>query len=147
MEDKIIIYADGGCRGNGTQNNVGGYGAILSYKEFSKEIYGGEKNTTNNIMELKACIEGLKAITKKTYPVEIYMDSQYVISGMNSWIDGWIKKRWKGVKNVELWKELYNLSREFKLLSFHKVDGHCGVKGNERADELANIAMDEEERK
>lgn len=147
MNDKIIIYADGGCRGNGTPNNVGGYGAILSYKDFTKEVYGSEKNTTNNIMELKSCIEALKAITNKTYPVEIYMDSQYVISGMNSWIEGWIKKNWRGVKNIELWKELYYLAEEFSELRFIKVDGHRDVKGNEMADKLANKAMDEEERK
>jgi len=145
--EKITIYADGGCRGNGSTINIGGYGAILSYKGHTKEIYGGEKNTTNNQMELKACIEGLRAITNKTYPTELYMDSQYVISGMNSWVNGWIKKKWKGVKNVELWKELYSLAQEFTDLTFLKVEGHCGVDGNERADALANKAMDIEERK
>lgn len=145
--DKIIIYADGGCRGNGSAVNVGGWGVYLSFREYTKELFGGEKNTTNNRMELKACIEGLRAIKDKSYPVEIYMDSQYVVSGMTSWVNTWIIKKWKGVKNLDLWQELYDLSQTFPNLTFYKVAGHCSVIGNEKADALANKAMDREERR
>lgn len=146
--DKIIIYADGGCRGNQFNENIGGYGIVIKYKDKIKEIKGNTKNTTNNIMELTSCIEALKAIKDKTIPIEIIMDSQYVITGINEWIFGWIKKGWKNskkqtVENKELWKELYNLKQEFTDIKFLKCKGHSDNEGNNRADELANDAMDE----
>lgn len=146
--DKIYLYCDGGCRGNGKAENIGGWGVYLVYKDKSKELYGSARNTTNNIMELTSCIEGLKAINKKDMPVEVVMDSAYVIKGITEWVYGWIKKGWinsqkKPVENQELWKALYELQKEFKDLEFVKVKGHADNAGNNKADELANKAMDE----
>jgi ribonuclease HI len=146
--DKIYIYADGGCRGNGKEINVGGYGVYIKYKDKEKEIKGVTRNTTNNIMELTSAIEGLKALKTKEIPIEVIMDSQYVIEGINSWIESWIKRGWrksdkKPVENKELWKELYNLKNQFKDIAFTKCKGHTDNKGNNKADELANEAMGE----
>lgn len=145
--DKICIYADGGCRGNQYKINIGGYGVLITYKNNVKEIKGAAKDTTNNIMELTSCIEGLKAIKNKNIPVEVIMDSNYVISGINSWIYSWIKKGWintknKPVENKELWQKLYKLKKEFKDITFIKCQGHSNNEGNNIADRLANEAMD-----
>jgi ribonuclease HI len=146
--DKVYIFADGGCRGNGKEHNTGGWGVLLKYKDNIKEIYGGIKDTTNNIMELTSCIEALKTLKNKDIPIEVTMDSQYVIKGMNEWIQGWIKKGWrnsqkKPVENKELWLQLWELRNQFKDITFVHCDGHADNEGNNRADELANIAMDE----
>lgn len=146
--DKIYVYCDGGCRGNGKESNIGGWGVYLVYKNHTKELYGHARNTTNNIMELTACIEGLKAITKKDLPVEVVMDSNYVIKGITEWVDNWVKKGWKTanktpVENKELWMRLLELKNEFKDIRFVKVKGHSTNIGNNKADELANKAMDE----
>lgn len=148
MGDKIYLFCDGGCRGNQEKINIGGWGAFLQYKGFEKELWGNTKNTTNNIMELTSAIEGLKAIKNKMIPVEVIMDSQYVVQGINTWIQGWINKNWQTknkqpVKNKELWQELYNLKTQFKDINFRQILGHAGNYGNERADLLANRAMDE----
>lgn len=119
----------------------GGWGAILIYKEIKKEISGGEKETTNNIMEITAVIEGLKAL-KHECEVEIYSDSAYVVNAFNQgWIYNWIKKGWitsgkEPVKNKELWQELYNLTKKHKV-TFNKVKGHSDNELNNRCDELA----------
>lgn len=83
MSDVIYLYCDGGCRGNQNQTNVGGWGVLLQYKGTEKELFCGTKNTTNNRMELTSAIEGLKAIKNKSIPVEVVMDSQYVIKGIS----------------------------------------------------------------
>lgn len=145
--DKVRIYCDGGCRGNGKKNNIGGWGVYLTYKDYTKEIYGSSIGTTNNIMELTACIEGLKAIKKKDMPVEVLVDSNYVLNGITKWIYGWIKKGWttskkEPVENKELWIELYDIKKQFKEITFTKVKGHSTNFGNNKADELANKAMD-----
>lgn len=145
--DKINVYCDGGCRGNQHAINIGGWGVVLMYKDKVKEFYGSTKNTTNNKMELLSCIEALKAITNKNLPTKITMDSQYVIKGINEWIIGWINKGWKTtqrkpVENMELWKELLDLKNQFKEIEFIYTKGHSDNVGNNRADELANIAMD-----
>lgn len=146
--DKLIIYADGGCRGNQNTENIGGWGVVLKFKEKTKEIYGGERNTTNNKMELTAAIESLKGLKTNHIPIEIHMDSAYVVNGMNDWIHGWIKKNWrksnkKPVENKELWIQLNELRNKQQNIQFLKVKGHAGVELNELADELANKAMDE----
>ena len=120
----------------------------MVYGDVSKEIKGGEINTTNNIMELKGCIEGLKAIKNKTLPVEVYLDSAYVLNGITNWIEGWKKKGWrtankKPVLNKELWIELDSERNKFNNIEFIKVKGHAGNEGNEIADRLCNEAMDE----
>ena len=123
----------------------GGWGAILMYKGNKKEISGGDKNTTNNIMELTAVIEALRML-KYEYNVKLYSDSAYVVNAFNQkWIYGWIKKDWKTssneqVKNKELWQELYNLSKKHNI-EFIKVKGHSDNKYNNRCDELARNAI------
>ena len=142
MGDKIIIYTDGACSGN---PGPGGWGTILMYKDIKKEISGGQKNTTNNIMEITAVIQGLK-ILKKESDVEIYSDSSYVVNAFKQgWIYNWIKKGWKTasgepVKNKELWIELYDLTKKHKV-EFIKVKGHSDNIYNNRCDELAREAI------
>lgn len=146
---KFEIYCDGGCRGNQSDDNIGGWGAYLQYGEHVKELYEGVRNTTNNKMELTACIKALEAIHgNKTTPVEIYCDSAYVVNGMNGWIFNWMKNGWvnskkKPVENQDLWKRLIQLSRSHEDIKFIKVKGHADNVGNNRADALANLAMDE----
>lgn len=120
----------------------------MSYKGQTKEFYGAERETTNNIQELKGAINALKQLKKTTIPIEIHVDSAYVLNGITSWISGWKAKNWvtKGkqpVKNVELWKELDELNQKFDSITWNKVKGHSDNAGNNRADELVNLAMDE----
>ncbi len=147
--ERIQIYCDGGCRGNHQKENVGGWGVYLIYKGKEKGICGGERNTTNNRMELKGCINGLKSISeaKRYFPVEVFLDSAYVLNGITKWVDGWVKKGWinsqkKPVENKELWMELLELKKTYKDITFTKVKGHSTNYGNNMADKLANDAMD-----
>lgn len=145
---KVIIYCDGGSRGNGKENNIGGYGAVLQYGEHSKEIYEGFRNVTNNQMEIRAAIAALKEMKKFNIPVEIRSDSAYVVNCMNKkWYSNWMNNGWltstkKPVENRELWMELIEMVQKFAFITFVKVKGHSGEPGNERADFLANKAMD-----
>lgn len=146
--EKVIMYTDGGCRGNQVENNVGGWGVVIKYKEQMKELYGNDVNTTNNKMELTAVIEGLKALKVNTVDIEVYLDSNYVLQGITQWIHNWKKKGWKTaskkpVENKELWIELDDLRNQFNSVEFIKVKGHAGVELNELADQLVNRAMDE----
>ena len=142
MSDKVIIYTDGACSGN---PGPGGWGAILMYKDAKKEISGGMKETTNNIMEVTAVVEALKCL-KVESDVQIYSDSAYTVNAFNQgWIYNWIKKGWKTasgeeVKNKELWQELYNLTNKHKV-EFIKVKGHADNEYNNRCDELARKAI------
>lgn len=135
---KVTIYTDGACSGN---PGKGGWGAILIYGDVVKELSGGEDNTTNNRMELKAVIEALKAL-KSPCDVEIYSDSAYVVNAFTQkWIDNWIKNNWKtadkkSVKNVDLWQELLVLIKTHNV-TFKKVKGHSDNELNERCDKLA----------
>lgn len=137
---KIEIYTDGACLGNPGR---GGWGAILIYGEHEKEIWGSEKDSTNNRMELRAVIEALKAI-KKTLPVTIYTDSKYVQDGITKWIFNWKKNGWrtsdrKPVKNADLWQELEAESIKHKI-NWQWVKGHAGNALNEKVDEIARKA-------
>lgn len=140
--EKIIIYTDGACSGN---PGPGGWAAVLIYNGKEKEISGGNKNTTNNIMEITAVIEGLKAL-KYPCEVELYSDSAYVVNTFTQgWIFNWMQKGWKtasgdSVKNKELWQELYSLTKIHKV-TFNKVKGHAGNHYNNRCDELARDAI------
>ena len=140
--EKVIIYTDGACSGN---PGPGGWGAILMYKDNKKEISGGRKDTTNNVMELTAVIEGLKML-KYPCDVEIYSDSAYVVNAFNQkWIDSWIKNNWKTsgkepVKNKEIWQELYELTKIHNV-KFIKVKGHSDNEFNNRCDEMAREAI------
>ena len=136
--DSVIIYTDGACSGN---PGPGGWGSILMYKDKKKEISGGSKETTNNIMEITAVIEALKLL-KYPCEVKIYSDSAYVVNAFNNgWIYKWNLNNWKTakkdpVKNKELWEELYNLTKVHKV-EFIKVKGHSDNEYNNRCDELA----------
>ena len=138
MEEKVIIYTDGACSGN---PGPGGWGAILMYKSAKKEISGGMKNTTNNIMEITAVIEALKCL-KDESDVQVYSDSAYTVNAFKQgWIYNWMKNGWKTankepVKNKELWQELYDLTKKHKV-EFIKVKGHADNEFNNRCDEMA----------
>ena len=137
----IIIYTDGACSGN---PGKGGWGAVLLYKDHRKEISGGNKDTTNNRMELTAVIESLKNV-KKSIPLKIYTDSKYVMDGITKWINSWKKNGWrtadkKPVKNSDLWQEL-DIECQKHQISWNWVKGHSGDKYNEIADELARQAI------
>ena len=142
MMNKVEIFTDGACKGN---PGPGGWGAILRYGTTEKEIYGASKNTTNNIMELTAVIESLKNLNK---PCELIIttDSKYVKNGITEWIHNWKKNGWrtaakKEVKNKELWIELDSLI-QIHSITWDWVKGHSGHPENERADLLANIAIE-----
>ena len=140
--EKVTIYTDGACSGN---PGPGGWAAVLIYNENRKEISGGKKVTTNNIMELTAVIEALKLL-KYPCEVDLYSDSAYVVNGFNQgWIYNWRKNNWRTsskepVKNKEIWEELYNLSKIHKV-NFIKVKGHSTNELNNRCDELAREAI------
>jgi len=129
---KIEIFTDGSSLGN---PGSGGWCAILRYKNHQKIISGGENHTTNNRMELKAVIEALKKL-KEPCEIELFSDSTYVLKGINEWLDGWIRKNFKNVKNVDLWKEFINVSKNHKI-NVHWVKGHSGHKENEICDKIA----------
>ena len=140
---KVEIFTDGACKGN---PGPGGWGALLRYGNKEKEINGYNSSTTNNIMELTAVIEALKQI-KKPYDINITTDSTYVKNGITDWIHNWKNNGWKTakkqpVKNKGLWVTLDNLVSEHDI-TWKWIKGHSGHPENERADTLANLAIDE----
>ena len=140
---KVEIYTDGACRGNPGR---GGWGAILKYGAFEREISGGERSTTNNRMELTAAIEALKML-KEPCSVTLTSDSKYMIDAIQKkWIDSWQKRGWrkadgKEVLNVDLWEKLLE-QLSVHDVTFVWVHGHAGHKYNERCDELATAFAD-----
>lgn len=138
----VTIYTDGACSGN---PGPGGWAAVLLYENNKKEISGGSKNTTNNIMEITAVIEALKCLKFECEAI-VHSDSAYVVNCFNQgWIYNWKKNNWKTaskepVKNKELWEELYNLVQKHKV-KFIKVKGHSNVELNNRCDELARAEI------
>lgn len=139
---EVTLYTDGACKGN---PGTGGWGALLQSGKHSKELFGGEANTTNNRMELTAVIQGLAAL-KRPCIVNIYTDSQYVKNGMQQWIHNWKARGWKTaakqpVKNIELWQALDEAVSKHQV-HWHWVKGHAGNPGNEKADELANRGVE-----
>lgn len=137
---EIKIYTDGACLGNPGR---GGWAAVLIYKEHYKEIFGSEAHSTNNRMELKAAIEGLKTL-KKPSEATIYTDSKYVMDGSTKWMLNWKKNSWKGadkkpIKNIDLWQELDAELANHKI-NWVWVKGHSGNKYNEIVDSLARNA-------
>lgn len=150
MKKEVIIYSDGGCRGNGKEITIGGYGAILIYGDNTKEIKKGFKNTTNNVMELTAVIDALSML-KEPCNVKLHSDSAYVVNAFKQkWIDNWKRNGFRTankepVKNRELWERLIELT-EYHTVEFVKVKGHSDNELNNRVDRLANEAMDEVER-
>jgi len=140
-ENVVEIYADGACKGN---PGPGGWGVLLRSGDSERELYGGERDTTNNRMELTAVIRGLEAL-KRRCKVRLYTDSQYVQKGISSWIHDWKRRAWrtadkKPVKNLDLWQRLDKLAGEHEV-EWHWVKGHAGHPENERADALANRAI------
>lgn len=143
MSDLIEAFTDGACRGN---PGPGGWGVLLRFNGHEKRLHGGETETTNNRMELMAVIKALESL-KKECKVKVTSDSQYVLKGINEWMDNWKKRGWKTaarkpVKNVDLWQRL-DKARETHNVEWAWVKGHSGHTENEIADELANKGIDE----
>lgn len=137
----VIIYSDGACSGN---PGPGGWGAVLIYGDTRMELSGGEPQTTNNRMELRAALEALNAL-KKACPVELHTDSEYLRKGITEWIAKWKRNGWKtadkkSVKNADLWEAL-DKAASGHTVEWRWVKGHAGEVENERADELARAGM------
>ena len=143
MNKKVSIYSDGSSLGN---PGPGGWGTVLEFNGHTKELSGALNNTTNNVMELKGAIEGVKAL-KEPCDIELISDSKYVVQGINEWLFNWERNNWKTaakkpVKNLELWKEYLEISKKHNIKAIW-VKGHAGHPQNERCDFLAR---DEAER-
>jgi len=142
-DSKVVeIFTDGACKGN---PGIGGWGALLRYAGHEREIFGGERLTTNNRMELLAAIRALESL-KRPCKVHLHTDSQYVQKGISQWIDSWKARNWrtagrKPVKNEDLWKLLDHLTQQHEI-EWCWVRGHSGHNGNERADQLANCGVE-----
>ena len=149
--DKVIIYADGGARGNGKPDSVSGWGVVLQFNDTVKELYGSAIGKTNNFMELTGVIKALEALKTTDVPIVIYSDSKYVVDSINKgWVRNWKARNWiksngDPVPNKELWQHLMPLSDKQKHIRYEWVRGHDNSRGNLRADTLANVAMDLEE--
>ena len=143
MKPRVEIFTDGACSGN---PGIGGWGAILRYKETEKELSGSELETTNNRMELTAVIMALSALNKSCN-ISLYTDSQYVMKGITEWLDNWKKNGWKtsnkkqAVKNVDLWQQLDELVQKHEI-RWIWVKGHNGHAENERCDALARAEVE-----
>ena len=139
----VRLFTDGACLGN---PGPGGWGVLLRYQGREKSLHGGEPETTNNRMELRAAIEGLRAL-REPCRVVLTTDSVYVKNGITSWLDNWKAKGWKTagkkpVKNADLWQQLDTLCNGHQI-HWNWVKGHSGIPGNELADQLANQAIDQ----
>ena len=140
---EVTIFTDGACKGN---PGIGGWGAVLISGGVEKELMGHEAHTTNNRMELTAAIRALEALNRPA-TVTLTTDSNYVRDGIMKWVHGWQRRGWRTadgspVKNVELWKDLLAATARHKV-TWKWVKGHAGDPGNERADALANAAIDQ----
>ena len=142
MSMNVEIFCDGACSGN---PGPGGYGAILRYNGHEKELSGGERETTNNRMELGGAIAALESL-KRPCRVVLTTDSQYLVKGMTEWLAGWVKKGWinsrkEPVLNRDLWERLLALANVHSI-EWVWVRGHDGHPENERCDELARLALE-----
>jgi len=143
VNDKVEIFTDGACKGN---PGPGGWGALLRYGRHERQLYGGERSTTNNRMELLAVIRALQALKRKSR-VKITTDSQYVKNGITQWIHNWKRNGWKtsakkAVKNADLWRMLDDEVAKHSI-EWAWVKGHSGHPENELADRLANRGIEE----
>lgn len=141
-ETVVDIYTDGACKGN---PGVGGWGALLRSKGAERELFGGERETTNNRMELMGAISALEAL-KRPCHVRLHTDSKYVMQGITEWIGNWKRRGWKTadkkpVKNEDLWRRL-DIAAQRHEVEWLWVKGHAGHEGNERADGLANRGVE-----
>ena len=139
MQKNVTIFTDGAAKGNPGR---GGFAAVISYADTVVEIGGYKERTTNNEMELTAVVEALKEVARTCTQAAIYTDSKYVVEGAKGWIFGWVKNGWKtkadtDVANKELWQALLPLLKQVEIM-WHKVPGHVGIIGNERADTIAS---------
>ena len=137
----IQIFTDGACSGN---PGVGGWGAVLRYKQAEKEISGAEELTTNNRMEMTALIKALELL-KEPCDITVYTDSRYLMNGVTQWLDGWVKNGWKtsakkSVLNADLWQKLIDLMKPHHI-RWEWIKGHNGHEENERVDALARTAV------
>ncbi|MEX1197248.1 MAG: ribonuclease HI [Pseudohongiellaceae bacterium] len=144
MTERIVIHTDGACRGN---PGKGGWGAVLRFRDREKTLHGGDPQTTNNRMELLAVIRALESLNREDCAVDLYSDSRYVLQGISEWLPRWKARGWKTaarkpVLNKELWQRLDELAARHDI-RWHWVKGHSGDPGNERADALANLGIDE----
>ncbi|MBT0568764.1 ribonuclease HI [Curvibacter sp. CHRR-16] len=142
---RVVVYTDGACKGN---PGPGGWGALLRAVDGTeKELFGGERDTTNNRMEMMAVIQALTAL-RRPCAVELHVDSQYVLKGMTEWLPGWKAKGWvtaakQPVKNADLWQQLDALvNGQGHRIEWRWVKGHAGDPGNEHADALANRGVE-----
>lgn len=130
---KVKIYTDGGCSGNQSEENIGGWGAILEYGEHRKELYGGELNTTNNRMEMTALLSALRALKKDGLAVEVFSDSSYLMDCFRKrWYEAWKKNGWKNaqkkpVENRDLWEALLEQTARQASIDFYRVKGHVNL--------------------
>lgn len=143
MKKHIQIFVDGACRGN---PGPGGWGVLLRYQEHEKQLYGAEKHTTNNRMELTAAIKALESVNTACH-IDITTDSQYLRKGITEWLTGWKRKNWQTankapVKNQDLWQQLDAATQQHDI-TWHWVKGHSGHKENDLVDALANKGIDE----
>jgi len=139
----VIAYTDGACRGN---PGPGGWGVSLQYGQHRKELSGGEASTTNNRMELMAAISALESLHERC-AVTLHTDSKYVLQGLTEWLPGWKKRGWKTadkkpVKNQDLWERLDAAATRHQV-EWKWVKGHAGDPGNENADRLANLGLED----
>jgi ribonuclease HI len=147
VNDTVIIYCDGACSNNQQRQNRGGWGAVLLFRGKKKEISGAERDTSNNRMELMACIRALEEVRNRELPVAVHTDSAYLANCLEQkWYRRWQRNGWltaarKPVENKDLWLRLLALAERFPHLRFHKVAGHSGDELNERADRLAREAL------
>ena len=140
--DRVLIYPDGSCKGN---PGPGGWGAIIKTARGERELWGNERQTTNNRMELTAVIRALETLEQPSV-VEVHTDSQYVQKGISEWLHAWKRRGWRTadkqpVKNLDLWQELDRLAAPHRI-SWYWVKGHAGHPENERADALANRGVE-----
>jgi ribonuclease HI len=143
MTGRVVIHTDGACSVN---PGPGGWGVVLRYGDQVKELYGGEADTTNNRMELMAAIQALESLTRPT-SVHLHTDSTYVLNGITKWVAGWKRRDWMTagktpVKNVDLWQRL-EAAAERHEVQWTWVRGHAGDPGNERADALARLGVEQ----
>ena len=140
---EVVIYTDGACSGN---PGPGGWGAVLRWRDKEREMYGSDPLTTNNRMELTAAIRALEALQRPA-KVSLHTDSKYLLDGVTKWIEGWQRNGWKTaakkpVKNDDLWRRLLEAMKPHEV-TWLWVKGHAGDPGNERADALARLGIEE----